>query len=644
MKRKNIYFIQTSCVFNNEHFLPYAVGVIAAYAFKNEKIASYYELADFIYKCDNFDETLNHIKEPSVVAFSCYMWNYEFNLKLAEEIKGRYPDCKIIFGGPQISDTEKWLEEYPFVDYAVFGEGEKTVSDILLSICDEKTVSSVDNISYRSGEEIVTNPRKNSIIDINEIPSPYLTGIFDKILKNNDDKFAAIIETSRGCPYHCAYCDWGNPGLPMRFFDVERVKNEIEYLGKNSIVFVVLADSNFGIGDKDEEIADKFIQTKKEYGYPKGIEMAFAKHNPDRVFSINKKLYENDMSRGATLSMQSLDPVTLKNIGRENITKEKFSGLLQMYSENHIPSYTELILGLPGETYESFCEGIDYLLDIGQHNSIHVFYCEILPNALMGSKEYIEKHRIKTLERNFTLRNGMDSVGIGGKSQIVVSTETMNAENYLKSILYAFTVQVFHNFGLLRVVALYFHYEKNMKYKDFYNSLIIWLENHPDTFIGKIFKQFRLKYEMSLNGSGFEIYENELFGKTQFNLQDGAFLEIMCSYDEFYSEIASFIGSLSDNIVINNEMIEFQKMIIRKPCNRVEHRTFSFDWLNFYKKLIEGKSISLEKESIKFSVLKTCEYDDWISYAEAIVIKGRRIGKSIILNDINAYTFEYTNK
>ncbi len=114
--------------------------------------------------------------------------------------------------------------------------------------------------------------------------------------------------------------------------------------------------------------------------------MAFAKHSPDRVFSINKKLYENDMSRGATLSMQSLDPLTFKNIGRENITKEKFSELLHMYSENHIPSYTELILGLPGETYESFCEGIDYLLDNGQHNSIHVFYCEILPNALMGSK------------------------------------------------------------------------------------------------------------------------------------------------------------------------------------------------------------------------------------------------------------------
>lgn len=71
--------------------------------------------------------------------------------------------------------------------------------------------------------------------------------------------------------------------------------------------------------------------------------MAFVKHSPDRVFSINKKIYEKDMSRGATLSMQSLEPLTLKNIDRENITREKFSDLLQVYSENHMPSCTELI-------------------------------------------------------------------------------------------------------------------------------------------------------------------------------------------------------------------------------------------------------------------------------------------------------------
>lgn len=642
--KKKIYFIQTGCVFNNEHFLPYAVGIIAAYAFSDETIKSVYELSDIIYKCDDFEKTLHDISNPDVVAFSCYMWNYDFNLKLAKSIKELYPYCKVIFGGHQISDTSKCLEEHSFVDFAVFGEGEKTVTDVLLSICGNKDISNVDSISYRNGSKIITNPIRYNVTDVNEIPSPYLTGIFDKILKNNDDKFAAVIETSRGCPYHCAYCDWGNPELPMRYFDMERVKKEIEYIGKNSIVFVVLADSNFGIRAEDEEMADKFIQTKNKYGYPKAVEMAFAKHNPDRVFSINRKLYENDMSRGATLSMQSLDPLTLKNIGRENITKEKFAALLKMYSENHIPSYTELILGLPGETYESFCDGIEYLLDNGQHNSIHVFYCEILPNALMGSKEYIEKHRIKTLERDFALRNGMDSPGIDGKSNIVVSTETMDADSFLKSIVYAFTVQVFHNFGLLRVAALYFHYEKNMSYKDFYNALILWLKNHPHTFTGETFDKFCLKYEMSLKGSAFETYENGLFGKTQFNLQDGAFLEIMCSYDKFYEDMLEFVSVISNNSQINKDMLDFQKLIIRKPDNNFEQGLFSFDWFSFYNNLMQMKNTKLKKTPIKICINKSDEYNDLVTYAEVIAIKGRRIGKSISLNDINSCVFEYTKE
>lgn len=641
MERKKIYFVQTGCVFNNEYFLPYATGIIASFAFSNETIKKHYTLADIFYKCDNIEDVLQQITEPGVVAFSCYMWNYKFNLKLASAIKELFPECKIIFGGHQICNTRDWLEEYPFIDFAISGEGEKPFSEILLSLCGNRDFSTIANISFRSNNMTVTNETKSITMNINEIPSPYLTGIFDDILNNSNDKFAAVIETSRGCPYHCAYCDWGDYNLPMRYFDAERVKSEIEYLGKHSVVFVVLADSNFGMRYEDEAIAEKFIEAKNKYGFPKAVEIAFAKHSPERVFSINKRLYENNMSRGATLSMQTLDPLALKNIGRENITKEKFSTLLSLYSENRIPSYTELILGLPGETYESFCNGIEFLLANGQHNSIHVFYCEILPNSLMGTKEYIEKHKIKSIERDFSLRNGINSAGIDGKSHIIVSTETMDAQSFLKSILYAFTIQVFHNFGLLRVVALYYHYEKNMKYMDFYNSFINWLNNSPDTFTGKLYNYFENKYKASLEGYDFETFSKSEFGETQFNLPDGAFLEIVCSLEEFYNDIRAFLHCLDQDSTITEEILEFQKLIIRKPENTSQQANFSFDWIDFYTGLIEGKKTKLKKACLNVSVLESSEYTDLVSYAEAIAIKGRRIGKSIALNDPDGYTFEY---
>ena len=76
MEKRNLYFVQTGCVFNNEHFLPYAAGIIASYAFQNPVIKNSYKLADIIYKCDDFDATLLSIENSSVIAFSNYMWNY----------------------------------------------------------------------------------------------------------------------------------------------------------------------------------------------------------------------------------------------------------------------------------------------------------------------------------------------------------------------------------------------------------------------------------------------------------------------------------------------------------------------------------------------------------------------------------------
>lgn len=639
MKKRKLYFVQTGCVFNDEHFLPYAAGIIAAYALQNPKIKEAYELSDIIYKCNNFEETLSGIEESSVVAFSNYMWNFEFNLRLAKELKDSKKNCTVIFGGHQISDTAQWLEKYPFVDFAVFGEGERIVSDILLALCSDCDFSEIPNISYRQNGLISTNEKKSICEDINSIPSPYLTGVFDNILKNNNDKFAAIIETSRGCPYHCAYCDWGDYDLPLRHFDVERVRKEIDYIGKNSIVFVVVADSNFGIHPKDELIADEFVRAKNKYGFPKAVEAASAKYNPDRVFSINKKFFDNGMSRGATLSMQSLDPLTLKNIGRENITKEKFTELIRLYSKYNIPTYTELILGLPGETYESFCEGIEYLLDNGQHNSIHVFFCEVLPNSVMGSEEYLKQHSIRVLNRDFSLRNGINSCGIDGKSRVIVSTETMSTEMFAKAIIYAFSIQTFHNFGLCRIIAMYFHYEKGLKYYEFYNRLIDWLFKNPDTHTGKIFGNFATTYKQSVDGTRADTYENPTFGSTQFNLSDGAFLELIHSHKLFYEDILLFLSGLSDDIDTIQELISFQKTILRKPDNREQDKDFSYNWVDYYLNLIKNGSVTLEKEHIRLQIFSSSEYtaDDSVSYAKAIAIKGRRTGKSIALSDKKGY-------
>ena len=97
--------------------------------------------------------------------------------------------------------------------------------------------------------------------------------------------------------------------------------------------------------------------------------------------------------------MQTLNDEALKNIGRKNLNHERLCEEIIRYNSLDIPTYTEIILGIPGETYDSFCEGMNKLLKAGQHNSIIVFNCELLLNSPMGQKETIEKFKIKSVKR-----------------------------------------------------------------------------------------------------------------------------------------------------------------------------------------------------------------------------------------------------
>ena len=102
------------------------------------------------------------------------------------------------------------------------------------------------------------------------------------------------------------------------------------------------------------------------------------------------------MSKGATLSFQSMDETVLLNINRKNMPLSKFKQLMKLYHENGIPTYSEIILGLPGETYHTFKEGLEQLLEYGQHMAITFFNCEVLNNARMNAPDYLQQFGIKS--------------------------------------------------------------------------------------------------------------------------------------------------------------------------------------------------------------------------------------------------------
>lgn len=370
---KNLYMMQACDKPDGIISIPYSIGVLYAYAFQDSAIKSNYRLGALLAEKLSPEHYLDILEAPDVFAFSCYIWNFEYSKQLAQRVKEAYPECIIIFGGHSIPISQsKLLEELPYVDYLIHGEGEIPFQELLLHLIGRLNIESVNNISYRSGAVISYNYHPNCIVD--EYPSPYLTGVFDKLFDDPDARYNATIETNRGCPFHCAYCDWGLNQSRIRMMDLDKILAEIEWMGKHRIVVCNGADSNFGMFPRDVTIANKLAETRKKYGFPYKFSVSFSKQSDERVLEISRILNACGVLAGVTISFQSLNPETLELIGRRNLSAGHFKKLITQYNKENIPTYSELILGLPGESYETFTTGICELIADGQYRYINVMY------------------------------------------------------------------------------------------------------------------------------------------------------------------------------------------------------------------------------------------------------------------------------
>ena len=373
----------------NAHYLPYSVGVLWSYVQTFPKIKDNFELDKLIWLRGNIDSTLDSIKNSDIAAFSAYVWNKNYNYALARRYKEQNPNGFIIFGGPEMPITKKDIfKKYPFIDVVVKGEGEVTFKNLLERLADDISFRDIPGLLINENLEAYDTGDPQRIMSLEDIPSPYLNGVFDKLLEDTKDvEWNATLETNRGCPYACTFCDWGSLTYnKVKKFDLQRVFDELEWIGKNKCGFVSITDANFGMFiDRDNAIADKLLEVQAKYGYPYTFSVAWAKNQKAEVFDIVFKLIKSPkFNQGLTVSVQSMDLDVLENIKRRNLDQHKISDIFELCDKNNVPVYTEVILGLPGETKKSWKEGFWKLFRAGNHIGITVLQAQMLENAEMN--------------------------------------------------------------------------------------------------------------------------------------------------------------------------------------------------------------------------------------------------------------------
>ncbi|MER6400043.1 radical SAM protein [Kitasatospora sp. NPDC001603] len=345
-----------------ENMLPLAAGYMQAYAQNDPKLrASYrFEIASFPAAMDRgriLGELLS--READVYAIGCYIWNSKLVQWLLRELVSKRPDAHFLLGGPQVmKNAPRYLPEPVDRVYVCNGEGELTVHGLLTQLAaDRADLSLVPGLSYWEAGELVTTEAAPRVKSLTEIPSPFLTGVFD----GHEFSFA-IMETNRGCPFRCSFCYWGAAtNDKVHKFEVDRIKAELDWITDHGFAGLFIADANWGLAPRDVELSEYLVERKNLTGFPLMVNMAAAKNKPDRMAEITEIFVRGGLMAAQPISLQSLSPEALKMVERQNIRQETYTSLQRTLREKGISSYVELIWPLPGESYGSFKEGVTKL-------------------------------------------------------------------------------------------------------------------------------------------------------------------------------------------------------------------------------------------------------------------------------------------
>ncbi|MCH5197522.1 MAG: radical SAM protein [Oscillospiraceae bacterium] len=631
---KNVYLIQPTNLLSDSIYLPYSIGTIAAYSWQFEEIRAQYELKELLFLKDDPEQTVKQLEEPFLFGFSCYIWNFEYNLIFAKKLKETFPDCIVAFGGPQIPEDTSYLEEYPQIDILMYGEGEETFCGILKALKNADELKTVANLAFRNGDEIVVSP-KAVPGDVYNFPSPYTEGYFDKILSDErfkNVKFNTIVETNRGCPYKCLYCSWGDNDAPLRKISMERVKKDLEWSALHKIEYCMCADANFGIYERDEEIIDYIVELKKIYGYPQKFEIIAAKNKNDLIFNINKKLFSVGLNKGVDIACQTLTPEVLNNIGRKNISNEEFAAELKRYRDAGMITFTDLIIALPGETFESFCESLFGVIELGQHELLNIHTCELLPAAPMHSPDIIKKFGIKTVRSNLRQTHGKthsDTV-FGSKSEIVVETNSLSRYEWRELNRLCATVRAFHSFGLLRNIAFYLRWARNISYKDFYLRLFAFIQNENE-YLSGLLNYVTATLDPFIEGKGDMYFSDERFGDIYLPFEEGLFMCAVTDSERFFAEIKIILGEFFDDKELFGDLFRYQIADVTVPFAKEHAESFLYNWPAYFADPFAP--LPRYPEKIKTRVLFSPEsYSDLPEYTREAVWYGKSKNRTTVQN------------
>jgi putative methyltransferase len=410
-----------------------------------------------VYSAGNEDKIKELIRQnpPDVFAISLYVWNYNLAHEIAAWVKEEFPNCLVISGGPHqyFKHDNNWFKKHPHLDASLPGDcyGELCFTQILDLYEDTDFVdwTCVSDIHYPSRDKSMVMSSNKKMTKQEKKAYPFNWSSYSlqqehilDFLQFQQEHFPnslvlAVLETTRGCPYGCTYCDWGG-GTNTKILQktTETVKQDIDAAMNFDLSYLYLADANFGIfGQRDVDIISYIAQQRKQHRQLFGIGYGGYAKTANKLEYIRDILeidVENNLSttKELKISVQSLDEDVLKAISRKNIPLDKQLEIYRPLAKNNkLPLFVELIMGLPGINLEKYYHELDVL----GHNNLSIQWYEwiLLPETPAYATDYRKQHGIQTI----TKTKGWAHEEAASNREVVVGCNSYSSDDYFQMLM-----------------------------------------------------------------------------------------------------------------------------------------------------------------------------------------------------------------
>lgn len=567
-------------------WLPYPVACLISHCNKDDYINEHYTFMEPEYRSDFIDQPdfIDRLTDADILGLTNWVWNQNYNDRIAARYKDIRPDGIVIYGGVNVPSAPMVAKKYavarPYVDIFFVGPAEETFRRFLIDYQTKNFSGHAGTFTHT--ENNILN-KKHDFKDT-PIPSPYTDGIFDNIIENAKKPLSALFETNRGCPYACAFCDWG--GMTKSKIvrkDKQEVMDTISYImGHEGLNRIEIGDANFGIFPEDVEYTKHMIAEKNKRVNDINLTMGgFAKNGSNYMEEIMQLMHNNfDAYHGRKyikVSFQSHDPVVLESSQRSNIDNTKLFPMMKRFQEQGIEVDAEMIMGMPGDNQERWLETIQKNMDLNINHQ-KSFSLWIVPNTPMASDEYKEKYKVKT--KRVLVPYDLDNIKTKAYhanrldgNHITTSCDFSNTNDF-QSLEFIYECFSFDSEELMRIYDVWFWFntlyngkiarkwmlDSDLSAKEQYAMFINAIENGNMPFFSKLLTEFRYAVWNTIASPEEETRLTELYlvnFLTKFSMRGNEMVDLYLNQDQALKELRLIYPDINFNhfININNDEI-----------------------------------------------------------------------------------------